>query len=363
VRPEADPRGAVPPAGGRQSWFARAVIALLFAPARAAILSAAAVHFRRLCVLGSPARGARGPVLLAANHPAAWTDVVVLDVALGRRLHFLAMDALFVPWVRGWLLRLFGTLPVADAGDASERAHRNRETFDRCHTLLRRGDAIALFPEGVSAGDRTLRPFHTGAARMLLEHDASGADAPRMIPAAIYYADRTAFRSDVVIALGAPLDVTAHRAGWAAHPEAAAHALTDDLTREIEALLVTAAGIASRIAATRRPAWPARRAWLFVPLAAAGRVLHAPAVALIEACTRRWMATPQQVALGRIGTGLLILPAWGAVLAGLAALFGGIPAALGVVVALPALGWIACLDADHRLARDRAHSGHSGADP
>jgi 1-acyl-sn-glycerol-3-phosphate acyltransferase len=142
---------------------------------------------------------ARGAALVVANHPATWTDVLVLEVALVRRLHFLAHETLFRPRPRAWLLRLYGALPVAKRGDAPGREARNAATFRACRRLLDRGEVVAIFPEGVSAQE--MGRFKTGAARLALEGLARSRPAP-LIPVGIHYADRTAFRTRVVVSVG-----------------------------------------------------------------------------------------------------------------------------------------------------------------
>lgn len=205
-----DPAGrfAAPPTrqnGSRpDNWSVRAAMALLFAPILWTMRLIVATHFRRMRVRHRERFPAAGPVVLVVNHPATWMDVAVLVAALGRKLHFLALESLFRPIPRGWVLRLFGALPVAVQGDPPGRSIRNARTFARCRALLARGEVVAVFPEGVSADDRSIGPLHTGAARIALEHLANGGRLA-LIPAGIHYADRTAFRSEVVLNVGTPL--------------------------------------------------------------------------------------------------------------------------------------------------------------
>lgn len=182
-------------------WSARTARGLLYAPVPWIMRLIVAVHFRRLRVRHLNRLPARGPVLLVANHPATWMDVVVLVSALGRKLHFLAHESLFRPRPRAWILRLFGALPVAKRGDPAGRVIRNAYTFRRCRALLARGEVVAVFPEGVSAEDRSVGSLRTGAARITLDYLANGGPLA-LIPAGIHYADRTAFRSDVVVSIG-----------------------------------------------------------------------------------------------------------------------------------------------------------------
>jgi 1-acyl-sn-glycerol-3-phosphate acyltransferase len=313
--------------------------------------AAARVYFRRLRVVGGERLPARGPAILVANHPAAWTDVVVLDAALGRRLHFLAQESLFHPWARAALLHIHGSIPVRQHDSALGPAADNRASFARCHALLDQGEVIVVFPEGVSESDRTVGPLKTGAARLALEHDARGATA-RVVPIGIHYEDRMAFRSTVTLAVGP--DVSVHRAPAGSDPRAAAHALTEDVRVALEAALTTAAAAARDRATGAPPEWQA----VLVPFAHLGRALHAVPVLAIERAARALTGLPARLAFGRILFGLALIPAWyGLLLAGALALGGG--AWLAIPLATPALGWLACLDRDRR----RATAGAQGAAP
>lgn len=177
---------------------------------RPLMLASLAAGFRRVRVRGG--RFPRdGPVILVANHPAAWADVVALGALLGRPLHFLAHASQFRPWPRRVVVRMWGTLPVYDSVYDSDReapADRNEETLRRCEALLGQGEVVAVFPEGVSRLDRGLMPFRAGAARLAIAYTAA---VPRralaVVPVGLHYSDRTAPWSDLTLSVGAPVPV------------------------------------------------------------------------------------------------------------------------------------------------------------
>lgn len=191
----------------RDERAARLVVGLLYAPMPWFLRLLVTIHFRRLRLRGARRFPSRGPALVVANHPSTWADVLVLEAVLGRKLHFLANETLFHPAPRAWLLRLFGSLPVAQSRDEADHERRNADTFRRCDELLGRGEVIAVFPEGVSAEDRSLRPFFTGAARIALARRVRGGRLT-VVPVGIHYADRIAFRTDVVVSVGDPFDLS-----------------------------------------------------------------------------------------------------------------------------------------------------------
>lgn len=326
----------------------RALAAPLHASLRGLMTVAAMVCFERIRVAGRRRFPARGPVVLIANHPAAWTDVALLDVALGRRLHFLAHEALYRPRVRGLLLRLHGALPVSFRQENVRADVRNRATFARCRALLERGEVIAVFPEGVSGGDRTLLPLRSGAARLILEH---GPGAPPAVPVAIRYEDRCAFRSRVTLVVGEPVAPGPFIERCAADADAAAHVLTAAMRAALRRAMDDAAAAAATTPARSRAAGP--RAAPVAALGAAGRLVHVPMTATIEALVRRFAREPQRVAFGRMVFGAVLVPAWYATIGALLAVSGA-GAWTAAVAELPVLGACACLDLDRRRAAERS---------
>ena len=333
----------------------RAITDLLFPLVHLVVGGAVRVCFGRITTVGRERIPRRGAALLVANHPAAWTDVVVVEAALGRRIHFIAHQPLFRPWIRGLLLELFATLPVSYRSEDPESFAHNEVTFARCRAVFRKGQVVAMFPEGVSGGDRDLLPLKTGAARLLLE-PASGGEHPQLIPIGIHYRDRTAFRTPVVVAVGPPIGFAMHCSG-AGDPDAAVHALTDDMARAIAASMAAAAMEAhggapgsGRDATGRRQAFEALAALAMA--AAVGRALHAVPLWGIERAARSLADQPQQIAFGRMVSGLVLIPLWYALLVGLAAALGG-GAWFLVPASAPALGALACREHDRRLRATR----------
>ncbi len=128
---------------------------------------------------------AAGPVVLALNHPNGLLDPIVVRVATGRPVRFLAKSTLFDNPLGRAAMRAFGTIPVYRAHESGDRAgdvSRNEESFALCRAELARGGAIALFPEGASHSDPALRALKTGAARIALSAEAESHSASPWCP-------------------------------------------------------------------------------------------------------------------------------------------------------------------------------------
>ena len=177
--------------------------------ARTVLGAAARIYFRRIEVRDRERIPRAGPLLVVANHPASFTDVIVLGAAVPRRLHFLAMAPIFKPWIRGFALRLCGTLPVYRRSDDPALVHRNDDTFRVCHEFLDSGGAVLIFPEGTSLTDRQIVPLKTGAARLALGQEARPGQQGRLtlLPIGLHFAERSRYASDVAVSVGPPIDL------------------------------------------------------------------------------------------------------------------------------------------------------------
>ncbi len=180
---------------------------------------------------------ADGPVVLVANHPNSLVDPVLVARVAGRPLRFLGKAPLFEMPAIGALVRAVGTLPVYRAVDGAD-TDRNRTTFAAVTRALAAGDAICVFPEGISHNQPALQPLKTGAARMAL-----GAEAVhdfdldvRIVPVGLVYRDKATFRSAAATQVGEPIRVRGFASAYRDDERAAVRSLTraiDDGLREV----------------------------------------------------------------------------------------------------------------------------------
>jgi 1-acyl-sn-glycerol-3-phosphate acyltransferase len=125
------------------------------------------IFFRGVEIVGRERLPLGRPMVLVANHVNGLIDPLLLLGALPAHPRLLAKSTLWKnPVVRPWV-ELAGAIPVYRHQDRVDTAH-NAETFARCHDLLARGGAIALFPEGKSHSEPALQPLKTGLARIVL---------------------------------------------------------------------------------------------------------------------------------------------------------------------------------------------------
>lgn len=180
---------------------------------------------------------AGGPLILVANHPNSLVDPVIVTRVAGRRVRFLGKAPLFDMPMIGLLVRGMHVLPVYRRVDGATGGE-NTATFAAVHAALARGEAISLFPEGVSHHEPEIQPLRTGAARMALgaeaEHDFDL--GVRIVPIGITYRDKERYRSWVGTRIGGAIDVGRFEHAYREDARDAVRALTevvDDALREV----------------------------------------------------------------------------------------------------------------------------------
>lgn len=103
----------------------------------------------------------RGGLLVAANH-ASYLDIPAVGCALPRRAYYLGRYDLFPNRLLGRALRSLGWIPL--------RHYRfDRESFGKAIELIKRGQAVVIYPEGTRSKDGQLGPGKPGLGIIVAE--------------------------------------------------------------------------------------------------------------------------------------------------------------------------------------------------
>jgi 1-acyl-sn-glycerol-3-phosphate acyltransferase len=137
----------------------------------------------------------QGAVLIAANH-IAYFDPPLIGSASPRELYYMAKEELFENSLFGWLISKFNAFPIS-------RGSFDREGIKRATEVLRKGNALLVFPEGTRSKDGNLKEPKLGVAKLALETGAP------VVPAYIDYSGSwlKAFfqRQKIKIKFGSPI--------------------------------------------------------------------------------------------------------------------------------------------------------------
>lgn len=154
----------------------------------------------RVRIEGAELMAAPGPLLIVANHPDSFLDAVILGAYYPRKLHFLARGDVFRKPLYGFLLRSIGMIPIHRAREGREHLHLNEGTFQESVEVLRRGDGLLIFIEGICLLTHEIQPFKKGATRIL--ESAQAADIQPMVHVVgLGYSDFRAFGKVIHVAI------------------------------------------------------------------------------------------------------------------------------------------------------------------
>ena len=123
------------------------------------------LYFRKTIIYGREKVPAKGPLILASNHPSAFMEASVLSTVMKRPIHFLVRGDMFHPRFH-WLFEWTKQIPIYRKKDGIANLRKNAASFDLTHRKLGNGEAVLIFPEAKTTLEKKMRPIQRGTAHL-----------------------------------------------------------------------------------------------------------------------------------------------------------------------------------------------------
>lgn len=188
------------------------------------------VFMRKIYLHNSKGVPTDKPVLLAANHPTAFLDPVLLCSFLPPPLYNMTRGDIFKKPFFRQLMENINMFPVFRVRDGYTGRDRNDEVFEFCRRKLLEKRVVTIYVEGEHHLEWRVRPLQKGIARIafdtLAKHELSDL---QIVPAGCNYLYGDRARDEAMIVIGEPLPLQPYWEQYRHDPNAAMIRLMADL--------------------------------------------------------------------------------------------------------------------------------------
>lgn len=195
-------------------------------------------YYQKLFVNGQEKIPRDQPVILAVNHPSAFTEPCVLATHLDRELHFLIRGDVVNPRVK-WFFDQTNQLPIYRFRDGFSSMRQNEKQFSYCFDLLAQAGCIVIFAEGSTKHIKQTRSIQKGAARI-----AFGALQNReiedvwIVPVGVNFEHSPRPRSNVAVEIGEPISTREYFSLYEEDERKGLRELTDQIYHGLNAQMI-----------------------------------------------------------------------------------------------------------------------------
>jgi 1-acyl-sn-glycerol-3-phosphate acyltransferase len=288
---------------------------------------------------------AKGPLLIAANHPNSFLDGIILTTLFQNPIYTLARGDAFKKPIYGKILRRLHLLPVYRTSEGVENLSHNYTTFEACKAAFSRNGIVMIFSEGRCINEWHLRPLKKGTARLATQAWEQGLEVT-VLPLGFNYSPFRKWGKTVHLNFGTPLqksEILSHDTEGKQHLafntqlEAALQKLVYEIDANDKATLKKRFFV---------PSSPLKLLLLALP-GALGWLLHAPLYYAARTATDIFFDNDHYDSVV-VSLLMLAYPLYLLLLLFLAAMYGNALLAAAVLLLLPFSAW-ACLQWKHHL--------------
>ena len=178
--------------------------------------------------------------MVVAPHQNASGDAFNILGWVNHQMKFMTRGDLFKTAIARFFLRGFGTIPIYRERDGRDALKKNAEVFDFMNRVFKANGSVIIFPEANCVVRKQLRPLKKGASRMAFAAEKAYDYKLGMIllPAGLSYQNHSRFRSDCLVQVGEPIEMSEYVDAYQEHPAKAINALTKRMKAEIEPLMI-----------------------------------------------------------------------------------------------------------------------------
>ncbi len=179
------------------------------------------------------------PVILTPNHQNAIMDAMAIVCLLpGQNVFMARADVFQNRWIAK-ILRFLKIMPIYRMRDGIENIGKNSIVFADATEVLQNKKMLCLMPEGTHGDKRQLKPLVKGTFRLALSAAEKFPElCPVIVPVGIDYSDYSAYRSQLIIQFGKPINVAGYVAQYKTKPVEALKSMKKHLENEMKKLML-----------------------------------------------------------------------------------------------------------------------------
>ena len=163
-------------------------------------------YSKRILVSGKNNIPKNGAVLFCVNHPNGLIDPLIVTTNTSRNDYYLVRAASFKKQFIKKILESLNLMPIYRIRDGANQLGKNKEIFENCFNLFKRGESLMIFPEGSHNRKRTIRTISKGFTRIVFGALEENPELKiNIIPVGLTYQNASFYPTKVALNFGKPI--------------------------------------------------------------------------------------------------------------------------------------------------------------